>query len=56
MKKITNSKYGLAFKAIGQNLDAARASGYIDWEAVGREMAMSGWIITGKGFAVLIYK
>ncbi|RME73264.1 MAG: branched-chain amino acid ABC transporter permease [Chloroflexi bacterium] len=27
LKKIINSHYGLAFKAIGQNLDAARASG-----------------------------
>ena len=36
--------------------DAAGALGYIDWESVGREMAMSGWTITGKGFAVLIYK
>lgn len=27
LKKITTSHYGLAFKAIGQNMDAARASG-----------------------------
>jgi branched-chain amino acid transport system permease protein len=27
LKLITNSKYGLAFRAIGQNIDAARASG-----------------------------
>ena len=27
LKKIVNSHYGLAFKAIGQNMDAARASG-----------------------------
>lgn len=27
LKKIINSHYGLAFKAIGQNMDAARASG-----------------------------
>jgi antirestriction protein len=37
-------------------VDAARASGYIDWEAVGRDMVISGWTITGKGLAVLVYK
>jgi hypothetical protein len=37
-------------------VDASGATGYIDWETVGREMILSGWTITGKGFAVLVYK
>ena len=51
-RKVDESLLPFDYKAV----DAAGASGYIDWEAVGREMVMSGWTITRKGFAVLICK
>jgi hypothetical protein len=36
--------------------ETAGVSGYIDWDAVGREMILDGWNITGNGFAVRVYK
>ena len=39
-----------------QAAETAGASGYIDWDAVGRDMIMDGWNITGRGFAVKIFK
>ena len=39
-----------------QVAEAAGVSGYIDWDAVGRDMTMDGWNITGRGFAVKIFK
>jgi antirestriction protein len=39
-----------------QAAEAAGLSGYIDWDSVGRDMIMDGWNITGRGFAVKIFK
>jgi len=39
-----------------QAAETAGVSGYIDWNAVGRDMIMDGWIITGNGFAVRVYR
>ena len=39
-----------------QAAEAAGVSNYIDWDAVGRDMVMDGWNITGKGFAVKIFR
>jgi len=33
---------------------AESASSYIDWDAVGRDMIMDGWNITGDGFAIKV--
>jgi hypothetical protein len=35
-----------------QAAEVAGVSGYIDWDAVGRDMIMDGWNITSNGFAV----
>jgi antirestriction protein len=35
---------------------AAGVSGYIDWDAVGRDMIMDGWNIIGNGFAVKVFR
>jgi hypothetical protein len=37
-----------------QAAGAAGVSNYIDWDAVGREMILDGWNITGRGFAVRV--
>jgi hypothetical protein len=37
-----------------QAAETAGVSGYIDWDAVGREMIMDGWNITRDGFAVRV--
>ena len=37
-----------------QAVEAAGVSNYIDWDAVGREMTLDGWNITGRGFAVKV--
>jgi antirestriction protein len=39
-----------------QAAETAGVSGYIDWDAVGRDMIMDGWNITGDGFAVIVYR
>ncbi len=39
-----------------QAAETAGVSGYIDWDAVGREMILDGWNITGDGFAVIVYR
>ena len=51
--KVDESLLPFDYKAVDA---AGGASGYIDWEAVGREMVMSGWTITGEGFAVLVFR
>ena len=38
-----------------QAAESASVSNYIDWDAVGREMIMDGWNITGRGFAVRVF-
>ena len=48
--KIDESLLPFDYEAV----DKAQASGYIDWKSVGRDMVMSGWAITGKGFAILV--
>jgi antirestriction protein len=37
-----------------QAAEASGVSNYIDWDAVGRDMIMDGWSITGRGFAVRV--
>ena len=37
-----------------QAAESAGVSSYIDWDAVGREMILDGWNITGRGFAVRV--
>ena len=39
-----------------QAAEAAGVSSYIDWDAVGRDMVIDGWNITGDGFAVIVYR
>jgi hypothetical protein len=39
-----------------QAAEAAGVSGYINWDAVGREMIFDGWNITGNGFAVKVFR
>ncbi len=39
-----------------QAAETTGVSGYIDWNAVGGEMILDGWNITGNGFAVRVYK
>jgi len=39
-----------------QAAETAGVSGYIDWNAVGRDMIMDGWNITGDGFAIKVYR
>jgi hypothetical protein len=39
-----------------QAAEASGVSNYIDWDTVGREMVMDGWNITGRGFAVKIFR
>ena len=39
-----------------QAAEVAGISGYINWDAVGRDMVMDGWNITGNGFAVKVYR
>ena len=39
-----------------QAAEASGVSGYIDWDAVGRDMIMDGWNITGDGFAIKVYR
>ena len=39
-----------------QAAETAGVSGYIDWDAVGRDMVMDGWNITGNGFAIKVFR
>jgi hypothetical protein len=39
-----------------QAVEAANVSGYIDWDAVGRDMVIEGWNITGNGLAVKVFR
>lgn len=39
-----------------QAVESAGISNYIDWDAVGRDMVMDGWNITGNGFAVRVFR
>ena len=39
-----------------QAAEMAGVSNYIDWDAVGRDMIMDGWNITGDGFAIKVYR
>ena len=39
-----------------QAAEASGVSNYIDWDAVGRDMIMDGWNITGDGFAIKVYR
>ena len=36
--------------------ETSGVSNYIDWDAVGKEMVMDGWNITGNGFAVRVFR
>jgi len=39
-----------------QAAESAGVSNYIDWDAVGRDMVLEGWNITGKGFVVKVFR
>ena len=39
-----------------QAAESAGVSNYVDWDAVGREMVLDGWNITGRGFAVKVLR
>jgi hypothetical protein len=39
-----------------QAAEASGVSGYIDWDAVGRDMIMDGWNMTGNGLAVKVFR
>lgn len=39
-----------------QAAETSGVSNYIDWDAVGREMILDGWNITGNGFAVRVFR
>ncbi len=48
--KVEESLLPFDYQAAG----AAGVSNYIDWDAVGMDMIMDGWNITGDGFAVRV--